>query len=499
MKISTAYHLKLFIRQQRHNIRLVLLVLAGFWVLSIAHIIIGSSPAIAFLAALTMSISLAPMFIFGSYDLGSWLVAMTAARYVGFPMLAKLWHGQALDSNLSQPLDSFAIVLFGVISYTLALFLTHLIKFRKPLLSIFHLGKEKWQILRLLAFGIGVAANLFTVLRAGGTIDADLSVGNFFRNMLHLALIVSIFLCLKNSDRKKSLDAWVVLILLTQIFFALSSNQRDGLINAFVAYIGTLFAFGGRISRRMIFSGLLAVVILLEFITPWFLYVRSARNELDWTERIEYSVEAIANWKYVEQAYQQRVEITSTRTHLNYYGSYQNTLERVSFINHIDVIRNVTGPSGGSLGWEDIGIAIKSSLPTFLAPDKPRGYGHGDWVYCQTGVFCYLGSYNTLQLLPNAYASFGWTGTILYPLIFGFLLLLSIKLTSGLNLAQNIWGIYMLVRIHNSFAEGGTSDYIFALIRAIPQDILLISLLIGATHLISQIMAISSPKERYAK
>jgi hypothetical protein len=135
------------------------------------------------------------------------------------------------------------------------------------------------------------------------------------------------------------------------------------------------------------------------------------------------------------------------------------------------------------LGWEDIHRSILETAPRVIAPNKPLGHSHGDWVFCQAGIICQLGNYLTVPLIANAYAAFGWVGVFVYSLGFSFLLLILVKKSSGLGLSQNIWAIYFFIRIHNQFVEGGTADFLVGTIRVFPQDLLVIMIILYFSRL----------------
>jgi hypothetical protein len=194
---------------------------------------------------------------------------------------------------------------------------------------------------------------------------------------------------------------------------------------------------------------------------------------LTWTQRIAATLEAAADWP-TALAHLQAVERLQERRafYLNYYGSPQNILERVSLVGHVDVMKCATDRHS-PVGAKDLRIAFTRSLPRFVAPDKPVGSSHGSWLNCRANIECFEGSYATVPLIANGYAAFGWAGVAFYPFLLGSMVLLLMRVVSGIDLNCNVWAIYLLIRFQNSFVEGDAATYFQGIIRDIPQDMVL--------------------------
>lgn len=122
-------------------------------------------------------------------------------------------------------------------------------------------------------------------------------------------------------------------------------------------------------------------------------------------------------------------------------------------------------------------------MPRALAPDKPHGYSQGNWLYCKAGVSCLGGGYATVPLIANGYAAFGWAGAVLYPLLLGLAFLLMLKKFVGWNLYRNVWAVYLLLRVHNTFVEGSSAAYVLYIFRSLPQDLIVLLVLAAGVGL----------------
>lgn len=468
--------------QVRNAIEIALIVMG---VAGAAHVALGSNPIVPAFAILTMALAMLPFVRYGVMNITAILLSLVAFRYVGFPLFGKLIMGQALDTNLDQPVVAYTAVLLGVVAYLGAVFLANRINVGTPLLK----PLTEPRILRRLsyaAFVVGCIANLDMSLHAYTESDA-VTYSNFFASSMHLALIGSTAAVILRSDGRRIFDSWTLIILATEVVFAFATNVRTPILEAFLCLVITAAAFRGNFSRKQIAGGL-AALLLLVALTPVLLFVRGSREDLTMSERVGATVEALMNWEVAQSAFVDAMEHEnlSSGYFLTYYGAPNNIFERFSHVNDVDVL--ISGADNtGTLGFEVLDQAFERALPRFIAPDKPLGYGEGDWIYCVFRVKCLYGNYLTASLLGTGYAAFGWVGVVAFPFMLGLPLLLLIKKAVGFNMVGNVWVVYMLVTVNNSLVEGGASTYIAMLFRQLPQDLvvmLVFASLVGATRIV---------------
>jgi hypothetical protein len=436
------------------------------------HLIMGAEFASVLFCSVAILLCLLPLAYLGPFNIAAVLIALVGFRYVGFPLFAKLAMGQALDTYLLDPTGTFGAVLVGVLGYGIALLISSRMPLGRPLLAPIFSQAALGRI-SFLAAAVGITANMAVALRAGETYTG-VTVASFFIPFLHLALIAAVARVLVASNQKRSVDGWVIIVLITEIAFAMTRNSRMALMEIVLCFVVTVSAFEYKIRWRQFVLLATFMTVMVVFITPVFLYVRGFRGDLSWTRRIDATFEAFGNWPDVFSQFLSRRDAHDRMGwFLNYYGSPQNTFERMSFINHTDVIRAGIG-GRGEMGVEDLLTGVERALPRMLAPNKPRGYSQGSWLYYHIGVQSYMGGYATVPLIGSGYAAFGWKGSFFYPLILGLLWLLVIKKISGFELHANIWAIYLLLRVHNQFVEGSSASYLVYILRILPQDFILL-------------------------
>lgn len=451
-----------------------LLVAIGGSIIGLAcllHILIGANPIVVCSAGLTAFLSIYPIAIYGFLDTGAVLIALVGFRYVGFPLIAKLFMGQALDTNLLDSKISFNVVLVGILGYLAAMQLAKRLTTGKPVLQ-FVSSKAVLTRISVLAAIIGISANFSVALRVDEHYTG-LTIGEFFVPFLHLALISAIAKVIQGSKGKKIIDWWVVILSMFELAFAIMQNSRMALMDIFLCFLISIISFKVKVKWRQVAATVCTITIMIVFVTPIFLGVRDFREDLSGPQRIDATLSMIKHWPDAYAYYQKKRDtVDRLGWYLNYYGSPHNVFERMSLINHVDVLASGCR-TFGRIGNQDLRLSLKRAMPRILAPDKPIEYGHGSWLYEQIGLFG-LGPFATAPLIGTGYAAFGWSGAFFYPLLLGLFCFLIIKKISGWDLQSNVWAIYLLIRVHNQFVEGSSDAYILSILRSLPQDLVLL-------------------------
>ena len=458
------------------------------------HLIMGAGFASVFFCVAAILLSLFPLAFLGPLNVAAILVALVGFRYVGFPLFAKLAMGQSLDTYLLDPIGSFGVVLVGVLGYGIALLISSRLPLGRPLLEPIY-SQAALSRISFLAAAIGITANIAVALREEEAY-AGITVAPFFTHFLHLSLIAAVARILLVSKQKRSVDGWVIVILIIEIAFVMSRNSRMAVMDIVLCFVVTISAFELKIRLRQLFLVAVFIAVMAVFITPVFLYVRGFRGDLPWTQRIEATIDAFSKWPEAFSAFKKYRDLAARHGWLlNYYGRPEYTFERMSHINHVDVLKNGTD-SSGKVGLQDIIDGVERAMPRMLSPNKPKGYSTGAWLYFHIGAHRSINGYSTTALIGNGYAAFGWMGAFFYPVILGLLWLGVVRKMSGFDLRANIWVIYLLIRMHNQFVEGSSGAYLVYILRSLPQDFILLWLIkvLGEGRFLSRL-----PKKRISQ
>jgi len=262
---------------------------------------------------------------------------------------------------------------------------------------------------------------------------------------------------------------WIIILLILEIAFAMVQNSRMALMEAFLCIIVTIIAFKTKIEWKKFLVAVFAIGLIVIFSTPVFLYVRNSREDLSWTKRIDATFEMALKWPEAFAYYQrQRAVWDRLGWYLNYYDMPKNILERMTLVNHVDVLKSGSDRFG-KVGLEDLKLSFQRALPRILSPDKHREYSQGSWLYESIGL-TKPGPFATAPLIGTGYVAFGWAGVYFYPFVFGLMWLTIIKKISGWDLQGNVWTIYLLIRVHNQFVEGSSDGSLIYILRSLPQD-----------------------------
>ncbi len=445
----------------------------------IIHLYIGAKPDVVFIAGITFLISIYPVIVFGFLDFGSVLLALIGFRYVGFPIFAKLFFGQPLDTNLYSPTGSFVLIFIGILGYLAALKTTSLINIKKSLLQN---STSPYFLIRvsLLSALVGIAANILVSLRIEDQYTG-VNVAAFFVSFLHLSLISGIARAIIKSNGHRSIDIWVFTLFAIEIIFAMVLNSRMSIMDAFLCWLVTSISYRAKLCLKHLVVTIVIFTLMISFITPIFLYLRGIRSDLPWTDRISATIEIAKNWKDAFEDYMDwRAVAERVEWYRNYYGQPQNVLERMSHINNVDILKN-GADINSTVGIADFKYAFKRTMPRIIEPNKPVDHSQGSWLFWSVGI-PNSGSFPNAPLIGTGYVAFGLLGSFLYPFLLSLIWLIVLKKISGFNLQNNIWAIYFFIRIHNEFVEGSSDAYLLHIIRIIPQDFILLWI----TNLLSQ-------------
>ena len=420
------------------------------------------------------------MFFLGVYNIPAILTALVGMRFVGFPLFIKLFYLQPFDSYLVDPLGTTLVIFIGMMGYVLSAVITNKISVGRNLLRpmtrssrLAKIGAYTFIIVLLLNF---VKAN---DEKMPGLL---VSLSKFYVDFIYLALVASI----AYSYTKGKLDISTIIFFFAGLVFAVTRNARSAILFLLLALVLTSQTYKIKINfKRLIFIGI-ALGVLYLYITPIFLKARSQRASRTWQEQVQMTINSAVNWNETFEWYQYYQTLTEQYKEglsgrLTYYGRSTNALDRVSYISTVDIFK-VGADKQGFVGFDDLRISLIRAIPNFIGIEKPLGYGHGSWLFLQAGVEN-PGPYPVATLLGAGYLAFGWFGAFLYPLILGCVLIFALKKVSGLFLVNNIWAIYFFMRIQNFFIEGATDAYIGMILRTIPQDLLLIFLIISLSKI----------------
>ena len=196
-----------------------------------------------------MVLGMVPIIRFGVWNIGAILIFLVAFRHVGFPLFAKLGLGQALDTNLDQPMASFTAVTVGVFAYFLAFMLVNNLNVGLPLLRPVTTPNLLRRPLVPCLFG-GILPPTWN-LHCGSMCKQTLGTYPVsFYVFLHLAFIAAAASALLKSDGRRLLDGWTLTVLVAEVTFAFVRNARTPIIESVLALAIVRCCFSWTISPK---------------------------------------------------------------------------------------------------------------------------------------------------------------------------------------------------------------------------------------------------------
>jgi hypothetical protein len=454
---------------------LVLFLLVALTV-ELVHVGLGSSPITPAIALVALTATVMALRKLGPLNMAAVLVLLVCIRYVGFPLIGKIFVGQPLDSNLNNPDLAFFVSAVGILGYVGALGVTAIAGVGRPILTPIH-NPRALTHLSIVAYLIGFVANFDASVGAysGGS---GIAISGFFVGTMHLALISALAAQII-TNRRSIFNRWIVFILVTQVAFAVALNSRTPLYEALLCIVLCALAFRAAPTKSTVLY-ILAGALIASAASPIFLAARNTRDGSTVEGRLKATLEYALSLGDAAAASDDAdyglLVLNPSAFLLRYYGEPTKIFERLSHVNHVDVFVNATD-SAGQIGAEVIERAIETTLPRFLSPDKKTDSSEGDWFYCELGIHCVDGGFGTAALIAASYVAFGWLGVAVLPMGFAASILLILKKGCGLDVSQNVWAIFMLVIVNNSFVESGISGYLVLGLRQIPQYIVLLAIL----------------------
>jgi hypothetical protein len=408
----------------------------------VVQVALGASPLVIALALIACIAGLAGFRIAGAYQSGAWLAFFFVLGNVIVALVAKTLFLQPLDSHLDAPLESFAVLAVGSTALLIAVLISLAIPVGRP---VFRAVADP-RLLRSLSNSTFVLGGVFWFLNRLFQDPAGSGFGGIavFWNLLLMAVIARTAMVLERSNRRRSIDARLLLILVTCIVMGLIDNSKTEVALPIVAYFATSLFYRGGATGRQVASGTLGLVALAAIVGPMIHTFRVfGIQEMPWRQRVTFMQRGIEELLVSRDLTRyQKLASGDVQGYYNYFGggSGQMLLGRYATIQRVDPVI-ATASRQGALGGDVVWSAFPRLLPRFVYPDKPRDI-EGYHILVELGIIDPEGGkYPTVPLVAQVYAAYGASGLIVIPFVtfLGFLLALK-KL--GWQLYRNVFAIF---------------------------------------------------------
>ena len=309
---------------------------------------------------------------YGDTDINAGIIVAVGLSHLIIASFIKIAFLQSLDANLIVPTltETITLVYFGCL--TLAFFAAR----RLPLTRFkVHFDPN----LRTLEWLTVISAVLSLLPLFSNPIDesATTAPSNFLavasRGFPIVAMVTSIICALKRSNGRRIIDVWSGTVLGVAMIIGLASNSREGVLAPLLTGLITPLFFGYRFSyRALIGMGLLGLYVSF-IVSPAILIVRSDREFLTFSERIENTAETIGLLMIGDPATTEKADTPLDFINYSVWGRYFG--RPVPFADRIGLIQTTDALAASTAGddYVTLGGNMRDTLAS-LFPDFVLGW-----------------------------------------------------------------------------------------------------------------------------
>lgn len=435
----------------------------------------GSNIIVILLAFLSFIIGLYALKKGGVYEGGSLFCFMYVANSIIWGVLFKTLLGEPLELYLFSPIKSFFIVFITFLSCVVAYTLVRKISVGNPMFSKIY-NKHILKYIAIISYIIGVSAwGLNRLFIKDIRYSNQGGFGGFalIKNVFFLSIISFTALSIMKSKRRRSVDPWVVLCLITALFMGIIDNNKIVLASAIFIFGLTIISFRGTFTKNEILFGILAIIFFIFIFGPIIQGLRLANfrseNLLNRIAIIISDYKQFINMEFITSFFHNLDSITNMGP-FDYFSSDIFIIDRLVTIQRVDAVVS-NKPIGGDL----LIRAFEKIPPGFLYPAKPS-IATADVIAWSLGLRSGSSvAYPVIPLSGYVYIALGWFGVIFIPILLFFIIFLIFK-KIGWNLVWNPIGIWILANPIALGAEWGFEKWILYIFRELP-----IRIIIGMT------------------
>lgn len=402
-----------------------------------------------------------------------------------FAVLLKTMLGQSLDSNLYVPFVSYLAVFIVSFQVLFAQKIINVVPVGKPLfqpnndpqflkylsVTCYALGFLLWALSQLYHIDPRMADALNDSQGFGGF--------NTIYPIFYMAIVAGTAHVLITSENEKSINTWVVIMLLTGILMGLVESRKMLLALSFGYYFATSFFYRKRFTTKQIVVTILLVLFAFFIFGP---IVHVYRNELwflPFDKRIDYlmsNANKMIQVDFLIEYFRNVIERESFMYHYQYFGQNLMFFDRFATIQHNDIILD-SFLNRPEMGAEIYGRGFDMILPSFINASK-NVISLEDQITWELGLRTYgVVGFPTVPLIACTFAATKWIGLAFIPLLVFIVLFLFLK-KIGANLYANVFTIFFFVPVFLNAHQWSYPQYILRLFRIFPVQIILLMIIV---------------------
>jgi hypothetical protein len=466
--------------------------LAGYLALCAAvalvvQLFLGAPIVILTLALLAAGLGLLGFVVLGAYNLGAWVSLFYVLGNVLVALYAKTLLGQSLDSELLDPVKSFAVLASTSGALFAALWFIRYLPLGKP---VFSPAVEPGFLIRFswlsAIFGIAFWLLNRSLQEPGGDGFGGIAV---FRDLLYMGIIARTAALLEKTEGRQSFDGGLGLLMGIGILCGLVDNTKTIVALSVLSYFATVLFYRGGIRGRTLVVLILGGAIFGAVVAPAIHGLRTlGQQQLTLSQRAEFIRTTVERLLHAPGEFVQLKQLAKRQLESGYYNYFggdakgQMILGRYASVQQIDPVIdsvNASQPWGGEAIWP----AFARLVPRVINPRKPENTEAYKTLVHYGLVDPEGGKFPTLPLAGQAYAAYGWIGVLTIPFL-TFIAFLAVIKKLGWQLYRNIYGIFFLCTFVIVYvSQGDFGQYMEATLRDFPLFALAFILIARVCHM----------------
>ncbi|MBN1558893.1 hypothetical protein JW998_01495 [candidate division KSB1 bacterium] len=445
---------------------------------------LGTDAKILILVAATALCGFLILSSSGFLDAGSLVGFAFLFNTMFFAILLKTILGQSLESNLYAPFTSFLIVFIVSFQVLFALKFVQALPVGKPL---FHPSNELpfLKYLAIVCYAVGLLlwtlSQIYRIDPRAQSSTQEKGFGGFdtIYPIFFMGIVAATAYVLLASQKRKSLNKWVVLMLLTGSVMGLVESRKIILGLTFGYYFFTSLVYRKTLTAKQVVVGMLLLLFVFFIFGP---IVHMYRNELwfvPFDQRMDYLISnagKMTQSEYLIDYFFLVISRENALYHYQYFGQNLLFIDRFATIQHNDIVVESflnRAEMGAHILWRGFDLI----LPGFMNPNKSI-ISLEDQITWELGLRKYgVVGFPTVPLIACSFAATKWIGLAFIPLIVFTLLFIVIK-KIGSNIDRNVFAIFFIVPILLNAHQWSYSQYIVRIFRIYPVQIVILLLIV---------------------
>jgi hypothetical protein len=346
----------------------------------VAQLLMGTSPVFAmgvfyFIMVTAVSFNMAG----GMNTFSGSFIAFMSLETIIISQVAKLFYGQAADTNLMTPLTTISVYDAGITCIAFAAFITSKYRRKSP---IFNAEKDANRLvgMSIASSIIGIASLLLVGLYG---FDGDLSVKkgdifgflNQFGGFVPLGVLLGTAFIIQKSNGTRSARWWTILPMIFLTLDGIALQTKAGIFSPALMWLLVCAAYGYRLNKKQVIGVVSVAIFAAYIIFPVVQYMRGFTRTGDLINRgrlvYEYLAEnSLLSIRENYIATEQLKEEGSADGYF-YYGTDKGMLDRMSLIETEDAIiyrTEVSMPRGAGPMID----GFLSMIPRVIWTDKAK-------------------------------------------------------------------------------------------------------------------------------